>query len=76
MFRFIKKVFFVGLTVLPGFTNGNSLICMPVSNQVCKARPEINNINSKNPIFYLFRGNCSNNCSNVGAIVVILMISM
>ena len=67
MFRFIKKVFFVGLTVLPGFTNGNSLICMPVSNQVCKARPEINNINSKNPIFYLFsikatkcRGNCSN----------------
>ena len=31
MFGFIKKVFFIGLTVLSGFTSVNSLNCISIS---------------------------------------------
>ena len=41
MFRFIKKVLFIGLTILSGFTRVNSLSCISMSNQACKARPEL-----------------------------------
>ena len=51
MFRFFKKVFFVGLTILSSFTNVSSLKCISMNNQECKARPEIINVNSNNPIF-------------------------
>ena len=51
MFAFIKKVFFVGLTILSSFTSVNSLSCISMNNQACKARPEIITINSNNPIF-------------------------
>ena len=42
MFRFIKKVFFKGLTILSSFTNVHSLnaiplSCISMSNQACKA---------------------------------------
>ena len=46
IFRFIKKVFFIGLTILSGFTKANSLSCISMNNQACKARPEIINVNS------------------------------
>ena len=39
-----------------------------MSNQECKARPEIVNINNNNPIFYPFSvkaSKCSNNCNNI-----------
>ena len=39
-----------------------------MNNQKCKARPEIININSNNPVFYSFSikaGKCSGNCKNV-----------
>ena len=39
-----------------------------MSNQPCKARPEIVNVNSVNPIFYPFSiktSKCSDNCNNV-----------
>ena len=68
IFRFVKKVFFVGLTILSGFTNANSLSCISMSNQACKARPEIININSNNPVFYPFSiktSKCSGNCNNI-----------
>ena len=67
IFRFVKKVFFTGLTILSGFTNANSLGCISMSNQACKARPEIINVNSNNPIFYPFSiktSKCSGNCNN------------
>ena len=41
MLRFIKKVFFAGFTVFSGFTNVDSLSCISMNNQVCKARPKI-----------------------------------
>ena len=39
-----------------------------MSNQPCKARPEIINVNSNNPIFYPFSiktSKCSGNCNNI-----------
>ena len=33
MFGFVKKIFFVGLTILSSFTNVNSLSCISVNNQ-------------------------------------------
>ena len=68
MFVFIKKVFFAGLTVLSGFTKVNSLSCISMNNQACKARPEIINVNSNNPVFYPFSiktSKCSGNCNNI-----------
>ena len=73
MFQFIKKVFFIGLTILSDFTNVNSLNAIPLScismkNQECKARPEIVYGNSNNPIFYPFSikiSKCSGNCNNI-----------
>ena len=48
-FRLIKKVFFLGLTILPNFTN--ALGCISMKNQEYKVRPEIISINSNNPMF-------------------------
>ena len=39
-----------------------------MNNQQCKARPEIINVNSNNPVFYPFsvkRSKCSGNCNNI-----------
>ena len=39
-----------------------------MNNQLCKARPEIVNINSNNPVFYPFSiktSKCSGNCNNI-----------
>ena len=68
VFGFVKKVFFIGLTILSNFTNAISLSSISVSNQACKARPQIVNVNSNNPIFYPFsikKSKCSGNCNNV-----------
>ena len=43
--EFVKKVFFVGLTILSGFTNANSLSCISVNNQECKTKPQVVNVN-------------------------------
>ena len=62
----LKKVFFKGLTILSSFTCLNSLSCISMSNQPCKARPKIANVNNNNPVFYPFsiRTN-SGNCNNI-----------
>ena len=68
IFRFVKKVFFIGLTILSDFTNVSSLSCISMNNQPCKARPEIINIISNNSIFYPFSiktNKCSGNCNNI-----------
>ena len=73
MFQFIKKAFFIGLTISSDFTNASSLnaislSCISVIDQECKARPQIVNVNSNNPIFYLFSiktSKCSGNCNNI-----------
>ena len=68
IFRFVKKVFFIGLTILSSFTSVNSLSCISMNNQEYKARPEIVNVNSNNPIFYPFSiktRKCSGNWNNI-----------
>ena len=73
MFRFIKKVFFIGFTILSNFTNASSLSCNSMSNQECKASPEIINVNSNNPVFYPFSiktSKCSDNCNNINKYVL------
>ena len=66
IFRFVKKVFFIGLTILSSFTNALNFISM--KNQECKTRLQVFNINSNNPIFYPFSiktSKCSGNCNNI-----------
>ena len=55
MFRFIKKAFLVGLTVLSylNLLSTNQLSCISMTNQVCKVRPQIVNVDSKGPYFIL-----------------------
>ena len=68
IFRFVKKVFFVGLTILSNLTHATSLSCISMNNQPCKARPEIVNVNNNNPIFYPFSiktSKSSGNCNNI-----------
>ena len=73
IFRYVKKVFFLGLTILSDFINENSLLsatplsCISMKNQECKTRPQMININSNNSIFYPFSikiNICSGNCNN------------
>ena len=66
IFRLIKKVFFLGLTILSNFAN--ALDCISMKNRECKVRPEIISINSNNPMFYPFSikvNKCSGNCNNI-----------
>ena len=66
--RYVKQVFLTGLTILSSFTNASLLSCISMSQQECKARPEIVNVNSNNPIFYPFNvrtSKCSGNCNNI-----------
>ena len=68
MFRFIKKCFFIGSLFLSNLVSATSLSCISMNNQECKARPEIINVNSNNPIFYPFSikiNKCSGNCNNI-----------
>ena len=68
IFRFVKKVFFLGLTILSNFVNASSsLNCISMKNQECKTRPQIV-VNSNNPIFYPFStkiSKCSGSCNNI-----------
>ena len=69
IFKLIKKVFFLGLTILSNFTN--TLDCISMKNRECKVKSEIININCNNPMFYPFRIQ-----GKVVAIVIMLMIHM
>ena len=73
IFRCVKKVFFLGLTILSNFTNITSLSAtslngISVKNQEYKTRSEVTNIKSNDPIFYPFSikvSKCSGNCNNI-----------
>ena len=67
MFRFIKQTFISALMYFGNLSSVNPLECISMKNQECKARPEIVDINSNNPIFHPFsikinkgNGNCNN----------------
>ena len=73
MFRFVKKVLFIGLTNLSSFTNRNSLNAIPLScismnNQECKTGPQVINVNGDEPVFFPFSSQtskCSASCNNI-----------
>ena len=68
MFGFVKKVFFVGLTILSSFTSVNSLSCISMNNQECKTRPQVVNVNGDEPLFFPFgtkTSKCSGSCNNI-----------
>ena len=68
IFGFVKKAFLVGLTILPGFTNANSLSCFSMNNQECKTRPQVINANGYEPVFFPFStetSKCSGICNNI-----------
>ena len=53
--RFVKKVFFKGLTILSIFANANSqLSCISMKNQECKTRPQFINVNGNEPVLKQF----------------------
>ena len=67
MFEFIKKVFFVGLTILSSVNplSAAQLKCVSITNQEYKVRPKIANVNSDEPVFYPF------SIKQVNAVVVV-----
>ena len=71
MFRIVKKVFFLGLTVLSSIITC-ALNCISINNQECKVRPKVVGVSSNNPIFYPFSVKI-NKCM---VIVIVLMIHM
>ena len=72
IFKFVKKAFFTGLTILSILVSTAPVRCIAMNNQACKARPEIIIVNSNNPYFILV----VLKQINVVAIVIILMIRM
>ena len=80
MFGFIKKALFGELTLLSSvillsaaLLNATQLgatlkKCVSMTNQECKVRPEIVNLNSHEPVFYPFSiktSQCSGSCNNI-----------
>ena len=64
----LKKAFFTRLTILSTLIGVNSLSCISITDQECKVRSEIVNINSNEPVFYPFsikRSKCSSSCKNI-----------
>ena len=61
-------MFFVGLTILSDFTKAIPLSCISMKNQECKARLQVVNVNSNNPVFYPYSiktSKCSGTCNNI-----------
>ena len=52
IFGFFKRVFFVELTILSGFTNAYSLSCISMNNQECKTRAQVVNVNGDEACFF------------------------
>ena len=76
MFKFVKIVFFIGLTISSNFTNVIPLSCISMKNQECKVSSEIINVNSNEPAFYSFSiktSKCSGSCNNINAKMCIHM---
>ena len=66
MWRF-KKAFAVIATFF-NLSYVNSLECISLNNQECKARPKIINVNNDEPVFYPYSiqvNKCSGSCSNI-----------
>ena len=64
----LKKLFTTVVTFFNLFLNTNSLECMSMINQECKARPKIIDNNANEPVFYPYSikvNICSGSCNNI-----------
>ena len=64
----LKSYFFVGLTILSGFTKANSWSCISMNNQKCKTRLQVINGDGDEPVFFTFSietRKCSGSCNNI-----------
>ena len=66
----LKKRFFVGLTILSSVNplNAIRLSSISMTNQECKVRLQVVNVNSDEPVFYPFsikRSKCSGSCNKI-----------
>ena len=69
MFGFVKRIF-VSTKMFFGYnlSSVNLLECVSMKNQECKVRPEIVNVNSKEPVFFPFSirtSKCSGSCNDI-----------
>ena len=67
MWRFLKKAF-TAITTFFSLPYVNSLKCILMNNQECKARPKIIDVNNNEPVFYLYSikvTKCSGSCNNI-----------
>ena len=67
MWRFLKKAFTV-ITTFFSLPYVNSLKCISMNNQECKARPKIVDVNNNEPVFYPYSikvNKCSGSCNNI-----------
>ena len=74
IFGFVKKVFFIGLTILSSFTNANSSSCISMNNQECKTRPQVVNANEDELVFFFLH--LALKQVSVVVVVIILTIHM
>ena len=73
IFGFVKKVLFVGSTILSDFTNASSLNAIPLScismnNKECKTRQQVVNVNGDEPVIFPFNietSKYSSSCNNI-----------
>ena len=68
MFGFVKQIFISTMMFFGNLLSVNSLKCISLKNQEYKVRPEIINLNSKEPIFYPYSirtSKCSCSCNNI-----------
>ena len=64
MFGFIRKVFVLAMS----FFSCNALKHVSINNQECRARPDVININSNEPLFYpysILANKCSGSCNDI-----------
>ena len=73
MFVFIKKMFYIESLFLSSLVSTTSLNCISMKNQECKVRPEIINVNSNEPIYFIL---LVLKQLNVVVVVIILIIHM
>ena len=67
MFGFVKKAFVIIITFF-NLSYVNSLECVSMSNQECKARPKIIDVNNNVPVFYPYNikvNKCEGSCNNI-----------
>ena len=73
MFGFVKQIFistimFFGCS-LPSVSSLSALLkCISMTNQECKVRRQIVNVNGSEPVFYPFSiktSKCSGSCNNI-----------